>query len=172
MKTLTTILTIVLIVISNMAFSVSQKKSNPAPKPGSTNSQKEMYVSIDGDIYKMDASDKNVSPVKININTKYEESSPALSIDGNTLYFVTDRKGGHGGKDIWASEKLSNGNWTEPYNLGNQINTCNDENYPVIMNDGVTLLFTSNGRNENNANEYYSVTMNDEGLWSVPEKAQ
>ncbi len=171
MKTKTSILTIILIVISNIAISVNQKKSDTGNKPEDTNSQKEMYVSINGDIYKIDAINNEAAPVKININTKYEESNPALSADGNTLYFVSDRKGGYGGKDIWASERLSNGNWCEPYNLGSQINTSKDEDNPVILDDGVTLMFTSNGRN-NNENESYSSTMNDEGLWMLPEKTE
>ncbi len=170
MKTQTTILTVVLIVLSNIAFSINQKKSNPGNKSDSTNFKKEIYVSIDGDIYKIDAMNKEASPVKININTKYEESNPTLSSsDGNTVYFVSDRKGGYGGKDIWASERLSNGNWCEPYNLGKQINTGGDEDYPVILEDDATLMFTSNGRNNNKANESYSSTMNDRGLWSSPE---
>ncbi|MFH0865331.1 MAG: hypothetical protein V1904_04005 [Bacteroidota bacterium] len=172
MKTQKIILIAFLIVISNISFSVNHKSSNPATKPEDTNSQKEMYVSIDGDIYKIDATDKAAAPVKININTKYEECSPALSIDGNTLYFVSDRKGGYGGKDIWASERLSDGSWCKPYNLGPQINTCKDENDPVILDDGVTLTYTSNGRNDTNENKNFSSTMNDEGLWALPEKTE
>lgn len=171
MKTKTIILTIVFIAINTIAFSMNQKKSDTGNKPEDTNSQKEMYVSIKGDIYKIDTTNKAEAPVKININTKYEESNPALSIDGNTLYFVSDRKGGYGGKDIWASERLSDGSWCNPYNLGTQINTCKDENDPVILDDGVTLTFTSNGRN-NNENEKFSSTMNDEGLWTLSEKTE
>jgi len=172
MKTQTSILTIVLLVISTIAFSMNHKKIDPGLKLGSTTFNNEMYVSIGGDIYKTDTADNNATLVKLNINTKYEESNPVLSNDGSTLYFVSDRKDGCGGKDIWASERLSNGNWCQPYNLGKQINTGNDESYPVINEDGVTLSFTTNGRNNNNSNETYSATMNDEGLWSLPKKVE
>lgn len=172
MKTLKTILIVILIAISNFAFSVNLKNSNPGNKFNDTNFKKEIYVSIAGDIYKTDAMNIEAIHVKININTRFEESSPTLSIDGNTLYFVSDRKGGFGGKDIWASERLSNGDWSNPYNLGSQINTNEDEDYPVILGDGVTLLFTSNERNNIKENEFFSSTMNDEGLWSAPEKTK
>lgn len=172
MKTLTTILIVVLIGISNIAFPINFKNSKTENKSNSTTFKKEMFFSMSGDLYIVDATNKKVPPIKININTKYEESSPSLSFDGNTLYFVSDRKGGYGGKDIWASERLSNGNWSKPYNLGKQINTSKDEDDPIILEDGVTLIFTTDGRNINKAVERYSSTMNDEGLWSSPEKAE
>lgn len=170
MKTHTTIITIALIIAGHFTFSSVQRTSLDAYISGEPSSQKEIYVSINGDIYKINNVDNNDSPVKININTKYEESNPVLSPDGNTLYFVSDRKGGFGGKDIWASERLSDGSWCKPCNLGPQINTCKDEDNPIILDDGVTLTFTTSGRNESNENEIYSATMNDEGLWTLPEK--
>jgi hypothetical protein len=169
MKTLKPILIVIFIVISNFAFSVKHENSDSAYKSGNTDFSHEAYVAIDGDIYKYDVSDKDSEPIKLNINTRYDETCPVLSSDSNTLYFVSNRKGGYGGNDIWASERLSNGNWCEPYNLGKQINTSKDEDSLKIMEDGVTLLFTSNGRNNNEIIEYYTSTMNDDGLWSQPE---
>ncbi len=172
MKTKTVILAIIFTATGVSAFSLNQGKSYPVPSPSIIASGNEKYVSIDGDIYKIDTANKSEVPVKININTKYEESNPVLSSDRSTLYFVSDRKGGYGGKDIWASERLSDGSWSKPYNLGSQINSCKDEDHPVILKDGVTLVFTSNGRNASNENETFSSTMNDEGLWSLPEKTE
>jgi peptidoglycan-associated lipoprotein len=66
---------------------------------------------------------------------------PSLSADGQTLYFVSDREGGFGKKDIWMTEKVSDG-WSEPENLGPKINTDGNEMFPFIRDDG-TLYFSS-----------------------------
>ena len=68
---------------------------------------------------------------------------PAISPDGNTLYFVSDRPGGLGGKDLYKSEKLD-GAWSSAVNLGSGINTPGDEMYPYVRSDG-TLYFSSDG---------------------------
>ena len=68
---------------------------------------------------------------------------PALSHDGDTLYFASDAPNGYGGKDIWYSVQ-DGGNWSVPMNMGPQINTTGDEMYPTIRKDG-TLYFSSNG---------------------------
>lgn len=129
----------------------------------------EIFITIDNDIYSVNFTNKTYAPQKLNINTKYIETSPMLSSDKNTLYFVSDRPGGYGGKDIWASERLSNGNWSEPYNLGSTINTSNDEESPFLMSDGATLNFSSKGHNSYGGYDVFTTTQNDEGVWSTPE---
>lgn len=79
------------------------------------------------------------------INTGGWEAQPALSADGKTLYFVSNRRGGQGGYDIWRSTLQSNGAWGTPQNLGPQINTPYDESSPYIHADNETLYFASNG---------------------------
>ena len=79
------------------------------------------------------------------VNTKYWESQPHLSADGKTLFFVSDRPGGEGGKDIWAVDILFDNSWGEPYNLGKQINTNYDEISPFLHFDNKTLYFASDG---------------------------
>ena len=66
----------------------------------------EIFITIDDDIYSVNLRKNSFSPQKLNINTKYVECSPCLSPDGTTLYFVSDRPGGSGGKDIWSSSKI------------------------------------------------------------------
>ncbi|MDE0471006.1 MAG: OmpA family protein [Ekhidna sp.] len=78
------------------------------------------------------------------VNSKYWESQPSLSADGNTLYFVSNRPGGYGGRDIWATER-EEGQWNEPENLGAEINTFKDETTPFIHFNGISLFFSSNG---------------------------
>jgi hypothetical protein len=129
----------------------------------------EIFITIDNDIYRVDLKSKTYIPQKLNINTKSIESNPTLSPDGSTLYFISDRKSGYGGKDIWASERLSNGNWSEPYNMGKNINSAEDEESPFLMSDGVTMYFSSKGHNSNGGFDIFLTTQNDDGLWSVPE---
>lgn len=79
------------------------------------------------------------------VNTSGWESQPSLSADGHTLYFTSTRPGGRGGYDIWKSDLKSDGSWTNPVNLGPNINTAYDEQSPFIHPDGQTLYFSSNG---------------------------
>jgi hypothetical protein len=129
----------------------------------------EIFVTIDNDIYSVDLKKSEFSPQKLNINTKYIETSPSLSPDGNTLYFISNRPGGFGGKDIWASERLSNGNWSAPVNLGNKVNSSEDEESPFMMSDGATLYFSSMGHKSYGGYDIFTSTQNDDGLWSAPE---
>ena len=69
---------------------------------------------------------------------------PSISEDGKILYFASDMKGGFGGKDIWMVKKMKRDEWSEPINLGDQINTNSDELFPFIHADGA-LYFSSNG---------------------------
>lgn len=72
---------------------------------------------------------------------------PALSPDGLTMYFASDRPGGYGGFDLYYSV-FKNGTWTFPSNLGHQINTAGDELFPSVATvNGVDVLyFASDGR--------------------------
>ncbi|WP_207426305.1 OmpA family protein [Pedobacter sp. SYSU D00535] len=79
------------------------------------------------------------------INGRGWESQPAISANGSTLYFVSNRPGGLGGYDIWKTELQSDGGWSAPENLGPSINTAYDENFPFIHPDNETLYFSSNG---------------------------
>jgi hypothetical protein len=128
-----------------------------------------IFITIDDNIYSVDFKNDAFNPQPLNINTKNIECSPSLSPDGSTLYFVSDRSGGYGGKDVWASERLSNGKWSTPYNMGKDINTSQDEETPFIMSDGGTLCFSSAGHNSYGGYDIFTTTQNDDGLWSTPE---
>lgn len=70
---------------------------------------------------------------------------PALSPDGQTLYFVSDMPGGLGGKDLYRATRTSPGSpWSRPENLGTDINTRGNELFPFVQADG-TLYFSSDG---------------------------
>ncbi|MGP8217495.1 MAG: OmpA family protein [Bacteroidia bacterium] len=102
-----------------------------------------------GDIWETSLiGDEWQEPVKLPepINSKYHESKASLSPDGKTLYFVSDRPGGLGGRDIYYCTQDSAGNWAATAtNIGAPINTKEDEEGVFIHPDGKTLYFSSKG---------------------------
>ncbi len=80
-----------------------------------------------------------------NVNSSDWESQPSLSADGRILYFVSDRRGGLGRRDIWFSKLNDNGVWEKAQNLGAPINTPYDEISPFIHVNNRTLYFASSG---------------------------
>lgn len=89
------------------------------------------------------------------------ESMPSVTADGRELYFVSNRPGGVGGYDIYKSFKDENGEWSEPINVGEHINTPGDEKSPFIHTDTRTLYFSSNGRPGVGGYDIYYVKLND-----------
>jgi len=79
------------------------------------------------------------------VNSFAWESQPCLSADGRSLYFVSTRRGGYGGSDIYKSTLQEDGGWSLPVNLGDTINTHYDEMAPFIHPDGRTLYLSSKG---------------------------
>jgi outer membrane protein OmpA-like peptidoglycan-associated protein len=79
------------------------------------------------------------------VNTSYRETQPSLSSDGRTLYFSSDRPGGQGLHDIWVSHRDEYGQWSQPENLGDSVNTSGVEMSPFIHPDNQSLYFSSDG---------------------------
>lgn len=102
-----------------------------------------------GDIYMSTANkDKVFTKAELlgdNVNSKGHEIAASISADGNAIYFASDRPEGHGGVDIYVSRILPNGLWGPPQNLGSEINTDQDEDFPNISPDGKSLYFSSRG---------------------------
>jgi outer membrane protein OmpA-like peptidoglycan-associated protein len=73
----------------------------------------------------------------------YSVAHPSVSDDGNYLFFASDMPGGHGGLDIWECKKGKDG-WEKPVNLGPDINTAGNEEFPYMRKDGM-LYFASDG---------------------------
>ncbi|MCB0402182.1 MAG: PD40 domain-containing protein [Flavobacteriales bacterium] len=142
-------------------------------------------VSVDGQtlfIYKDDDGDGNIyisklegdewsTPFKLgsDINETSRETHAHISPDGNTLYFVSDRKGGLGGQDIYMCKKLPNGDWAKAQNIGNVINTPYDEDGVFIHPDGKTMYFSSKGHTSIGGYDIFFSVMDDAGNWSKPE---
>jgi len=82
-------------------------------------------------------------PIMININQPESwDSAPAFSPDGRTLYFASNRKGGYGGTDIYSAQMDTRGRFSRVRNLGPEINTAGNENFPYVAEDA-KLYFSS-----------------------------
>lgn len=103
-------------------------------------------------------------PIALALAQKGDMEQPAISADGEVLYFVSRMEGGQGGTDIWMMRK-SGSQWGEPQNLGNNVNTEFDEMFPV-ENNGM-LYFSSEGLTGYGALDLFSTT-NSNGTWSKP----
>ncbi len=141
-------------------------------------------VSADGQtliLYKDDQGDGNLyesrlvgemwsDPVKMggDINSKSWETHGALSADGNTFYFVSNRPGGVGGRDIYRVVRLPNGEWSKAQNLGPRVNTPHEEDGVFIHPDGRTLYFSSTGHNSMGGFDIFSTELQADGSWSTP----
>lgn len=84
---------------------------------------------------------KNI-PFQYNSDT-YSVSNPFLTADGSRLYFVSDMPGGLGNADIWYCNRQGDA-WSNPINMGANINTFNSERYPSVDSEG-NLYFASDG---------------------------
>ncbi|MEO6837215.1 MAG: OmpA family protein [Ginsengibacter sp.] len=105
-----------------------------------------------------------------NVNSEFWESTPSLSPDKKDLYFSSSRLGGYGGEDIWVCHRNDKGDWSQPENLGPDINTSGDESTPFIHADNQTLYFNSNGLPGYSNNSDLFVTRKlPNGKWSIPE---
>jgi outer membrane protein OmpA-like peptidoglycan-associated protein len=101
------------------------------------------------------------------INSKYRESHVSMAYDNTTTYFVSDRPGGYGGKDIWKASKLANEEWGNIENLGAAINTPYEEDAVFIHPDGKTLYFSSQGHNTMGGYDIFESQLNN-GEWTAP----
>lgn len=102
-----------------------------------------------------------------NINTKYWESHAAISPDGKTLYFTSNRKEGFGGLDIYKSDwDEETGDWGPAANLGPAVNTQFNEDTPYITEDGKTLYFSSQGHKNMGGFDIFYSQLGDDNQWS------
>jgi hypothetical protein len=100
------------------------------------------------------------------VNSKYQETHACLSQDGKVLFFVSDRPGGFGGKDIYRCVKLPNDKWSKALNMGSTINTEYDEDGAFIHPDGVTFFFASKGHKTMGGYDIMFATLNEENKFT------
>lgn len=145
---------------------------------GITDSGDSIFYYIDhvdnfGDIYvcakQLDRFDKPKN-LGEQINTDEVESACSISNDGKTMLFSSERDGGFGGLDIYMIKKLPNGEWGEAENLGEEINTSLNEDFPTLSGDGLTMYFSSDGHPGMGGYDLYFSTWDVQNMvWSKPQ---
>lgn len=143
-------------------------------------------ISADGQtlfVYKDDEGDGNIYTTTKNqdelwgqlvklgsdINTTAKETHAHISPDGNTLYFVSDRKkDGFGGQDIYYCKKLPTGDWGLAQNIGNVLNTSYDEDGVFLHPDGKTIYFSSKGHTSIGGFDIFYSELDENGSWGSP----
>ncbi|MBL7937106.1 MAG: PD40 domain-containing protein [Bacteroidia bacterium] len=161
------------------------KAENPGPKINSSLDEQvvglksdgsEMLIYIDhidkfGDIYstvKKNGMWVKYLPFPEHINKKIEHSA-SISPDGNTLFFIRGENR-EDQTDIYICRKLPNGNWSEPFKMGPEINTEYHEDFPYLSTDGVTLYFSSEGHNTMGGFDLFKSVWNpEENTWTKAE---
>lgn len=83
-----------------------------------------------------------------------------MTADGKQLYFSSERGGGFGGKDIYRATLLPDSTWGNVVNLGDSINTALDDDAPFIHPDGVTLFYSSQGKNSMGGYDIFQSRLN------------
>lgn len=102
------------------------------------------------------------------LNTTFHESSASISPDGRIIYFISDRPNGSGGRDIWYCTKNIDGTLGDAINLGNTINSAQDEEAVFIHPDGKTLYFSSKRNGGLGGYDIYKTTF-ENNQWSIPQ---
>lgn len=103
--------------------------------------QRDIFVSLQGQDGKWSAP-INLGP---DINTNMDEISPFLAADGRTLYFSSEGRPGYGNHDVFVSKRIGDGwtKWSEPVNMGPEINTPDFDAYYVLPASGDYAIMAS-----------------------------
>ncbi|NQZ75779.1 MAG: OmpA family protein [Ekhidna sp.] len=118
--------------------------------------------------------DTFADPTSIEIEDEYNYSPNAdffLADGGESMIMSAERDDTYGSRDLYVSFKKSDGSWTAPLNLGNDVNSLGEEESPFMAEDGKTLYFSSDGYNGyGGADIYVSFKLDDTWTrWSTPE---
>ena len=105
---------------------------------------------------------KNIKELKFNSN-KYSVAHPWISEDGAKLFFSSDMPGGEGKMDIYMCKREGDV-WSDPINLGKEVNTPENEVFPYFRKD--VLYFSSEGLSGYGGLDVYSVYETDN--WTAP----
>lgn len=125
----------------------------------------------DGNLYQAEKKGYRFTSIEAldkNINSRDWESHIWPDPNKDAYYFVSNRAGGQGGRDIYYIDKDAKGKWNAPKNLGNTINTPYDEDCPVISSDGNTLYFCSEAHSSMGGFDIFYSTKDESGNWSTP----
>lgn len=112
-----------------------------------------------------DASWGKTTPLLITNDTLSSYAHPAVSPDGEWLYFVSDMPGGKGGLDIWRMRLTANGP-VGVENLGEPINTPGDEMFPTFRPNG-DFYFSSDGHPGFGGLDIFIATVGEDGKYHL-----
>ncbi len=129
--------------------------------------RRELNANTSVEIYTSQRSDAKWSaPVKYEItaDTLSVYGHPAVSADGNYLYFSSDMPGGQGGKDIWRVSLKERAGSLE--NMGEQINSAGNETFPYCRKDDV-IYFASDGHAGMGGTDIFKAVQSESGHWNV-----
>ena len=101
-----------------------------------------------------------IQPLPASINTPYDEESPYLHPDGKTLYFSSKGHNSMGGYDVFSTELLEDGTWSEVTNLGYPVNTTGDDVFYFPSVDGKRAYFSSYREGGKGEQDMYMLTYN------------
>lgn len=107
------------------------------------------------------------------LNSALNEGGPSISADGRVLFFTAcERPDGQGSCDIYLSQRLADGTWSKPMNIGAPVNSSAWESQPSFSSDGKTLYFVrgSYTRDRSRKFDIYSTTFQLDMTWSNPVK--
>ena len=124
-----------------------------------------------GDIYNVQFKD-NGKPfrnkrLKNNISKKTSVEGPVSITEVGDVYFISNRLGGVGGKDIWYAQRKGKNSFYRPVNLYN-LNTPLDEAYVYVTPDGNTMYFATNGLPGMGGYDIYKSVKTSFGMWEDP----
>ena len=126
-----------------------------------------------GDIYYTDFYHAKFQDIHIleteGINTEYWETHCMMTHDKQMFFFVSDRPGGHGGRDIYMLKRIGKDGWSEPINLGPNVNGPGDEDAPFISIDNQTLYYSTNGVRSIGGFDIMTSRMQPDSSWSLAE---
>jgi len=102
------------------------------------------------------------------INTPGNEGALCVSPDGMTIIITCcSRRDSYGSCDLYSSHKVGN-NWSEPINLGPEINSTAWDSQPSLGADGRTLFFVSTRSGGHGGSDIWKSTLQEDGYWGVP----
>jgi len=108
--------------------------------------------------------------LKGKVNSIFRETSLCLTRDGNILYFISDnKKTTLGGTDIYTSNRMPDGKWSKPTNMGNLLNSVYDEAGVRLSENDSVLYFSSKGHKSMGGYDIFHSEKLPDGLWSSPE---
>ena len=98
-----------------------------------------------GDLYRSELIDGRYGDpelIEAPVSTAASEHDPFIAPDGGYLIFTSDRAGGYGESDLYISFATPGGEWSEPINMGPDINSLGYDFCPMLSPDGEYLFFT------------------------------